>query len=84
MSNLIFRLREIALILHSVFNYIATPEEADPYFTEQWEGIRSGLFKIRIERILPFTADGIRTAQKELSTPGGTLAGKILIKIADE
>lgn len=68
----------------SMFGYISTPEEADPYFAEQWAGIRSGLFKIRVERIYPFTAEGVREAQKELSTPGGTIAGKILLKIADE
>lgn len=49
-----------------------------------WDAIKSGLFKIRIAGIYPFTADGAREAQQELTTPGGKLAGKILLKISDE
>ena len=64
-------------------NYIATPEETEPYAKELWDVVRSGLFKVRIERVVPFTADGVRDAHAELTTPGGKLAGKILIKIAD-
>ena len=61
-----------------------TPEETDAYLVELWQGIRNGLFKIRIEKVYPFSAEGAREAEKEISTPGGTLAGKVLLKIADE
>lgn len=70
--------------MHSMNNYIVTPEEAHPYLEELWQAIKTGLFKYRIERVHPFTVEGIREAQRELTSPGGTLAGKILLKISDE
>lgn len=63
---------------------MVTQEETEHYLAELWQGLRSGLFKIRIERVYPFTTEGVREAQTELTTPGGTLAGKILLKIAEE
>ena len=65
-------------------NYITTPEEADHYATELWELIKTGVFKIRISNVYPFTAEGAQNAQRELTTPGGKTVGKILLKIADE
>lgn len=65
-------------------NYIVTPEEADHYAKELWDVIKNGVFKIRISSVYPFTAEGAQEAQKELTTPGGKTAGKILIKFADE
>lgn len=63
---------------------MVTQEETEHYLAELWQALRSGLFKIRIERVYPFTTEGVREAQTELTTPGGTLAGKILLKIAEE
>ena len=68
----------------SVFGYIATPEEVHPYITETWDAVQSGLFKIRIQELYPFTADGLRDAQKDLTTPGGKVAGKLLVNISEE
>ena len=65
-------------------NYMVTPEEAHPYYEELLGALKSGLFKIRIEKTLPFTTEGVRQAQTDLTTPGGKVAGKLLIKIADE
>ncbi len=65
-------------------NYITTPEESTHYSKELFEALASGLFKIRVESVYPFSTEGAQTAQKELTTPGGKLAGKILIKVADE
>ncbi len=67
----------------SVGNYIVTPEEAHPYFVELTNALKTGLFKIRIEKTFPFTVEGVRAAQTELATPGNKIAGKLLIKIAD-
>ena len=63
---------------------MVTQEETEHYLAELWQALRSGLFKSRIERVYPFTTEGVREAQTELTTPGGTLAGKILLKIAEE
>ncbi|KIP11671.1 hypothetical protein PHLGIDRAFT_124588 [Phlebiopsis gigantea 11061_1 CR5-6] len=76
--------KNLKLVRPTLYGYLVTPEETDAYLAELWQGIKSGLFKIRIERVYPFSMEGVREAQKEISTPGGTLAGKILLKIADE
>lgn len=65
-------------------NYITLPEEADHYSKELWDLIKSGVFKLRISSVYPFSAEGAQEAQKELTTPGGKTVGKILLKIADE
>ena len=65
-------------------NYITTPEEADHYSRELWDVIKSEVFRVRIVGKYPFSTEGAREAQRDLTTPGGKLAGKILIKIADE
>ncbi|THG93923.1 hypothetical protein EW026_g7432 [Hermanssonia centrifuga] len=72
------------LVRPSMANYITTPEESTHYSKELFEALASGLFKIRVESVYPFSTEGAQTAQKELTTPGGKLAGKILIKVADE
>ena len=64
-------------------NYIVTPEEVDHYTKELWDLVGSGVFKLRIVNVYPFTTEGAQAAQREITTPGGKLAGKILIKIAD-
>lgn len=68
----------------SMANYIVLPEESGPYSKELFKLITDGVFKVRICSVYPFSTDGVKAAQKELTTPGGKLAGKILIKIADE
>ncbi|KAI0089201.1 NAD-P-binding protein [Irpex rosettiformis] len=75
--------KNIKLVRPTVGNYIVTPEEAHPYFVELTNALKTGLFKIRIEKIFPFTVEGVREAQTELATPGNKISGKILIKIAD-
>ncbi|PSS36823.1 hypothetical protein PHLCEN_2v1367 [Hermanssonia centrifuga] len=67
----------------TVYGYIVTPEEAHHYSQEVSNALKSGLFKIRICSVYPFTAEGVQEAQREITTPGGKVAGKILIKIAD-
>jgi NADPH:quinone reductase len=65
-------------------NYIVTPEEADHYSKELWDLVKRDIFKVRIVDVQPFSTEGAQEAQKELTTPGGKTAGKILIKIAEE
>ena len=68
----------------SMANYVVTPEESEHYSKELFKLLTDGVFKIRIPSRYPFTTEGARAAQTELTTPGGKLSGKILIKIADE
>ena len=65
-------------------NYVVTPDESDHYTRELFNLLTSGVFKVRICNVYPFTSEGAQTAQKELTTPGGKLAGKILIKISED
>ncbi|KIP11154.1 hypothetical protein PHLGIDRAFT_18080 [Phlebiopsis gigantea 11061_1 CR5-6] len=76
--------KNLKLVRPSMTHYITTPQEADHYSRELWDLIKTGVFKIRISSVYPFTADGAQSAQKELTTPGGKTVGKILLKIADE
>ncbi|KAI0692575.1 NAD-P-binding protein [Cytidiella melzeri] len=76
--------KNLKLVRPSTNTYIVTPEEAHPYFVELGDALKSGLFKIRIEKTFPFTAEGVQAAQTELATPGNKVAGKILIKIGEE
>lgn len=68
----------------SMANYITTPEESDHYTKELFDALTSGLFKVRICNVFPFSTEGAQTAQRELTTPGGKLAGKILLKISED
>ncbi|GJE89495.1 quinone oxidoreductase [Phanerochaete sordida] len=76
--------KNLKLVRPSMFNYIVTPEEADHYLGEMWEALRSGLFKIKVHRVFPFTAEGAREAQQEINTPGSSVTGKLLIRISEE
>ncbi|KAI0785393.1 NAD-P-binding protein [Irpex lacteus] len=76
--------KNLVLVRPSMPNYIVTPEESEHYTKELFKLLTDGVFKIRIPSRYPFTTEGARDAQTELTTPGGKLAGKILIKIADE
>ena len=71
-------------VMHRMGNYIVTPEEAHPYYVELMDALKTGLFKIRIEALYPFSTEGARAAQAELATPGNKIAGKVLLTIADE
>ncbi|PSS36821.1 hypothetical protein PHLCEN_2v1365 [Hermanssonia centrifuga] len=62
--------KNLKLVRPRVDNYIVTPEETHHYSKEAFD-------------VYPFTAEGVQGVQRELTTPAGKLAGKILIKIAD-
>ena len=67
-----------------MLHYVVTSEESEHYSKELFKLVADGVFKIRIHHAYPFTGDGAREAQKELTTPGGNVVGKILIKIRSE
>lgn len=62
-------------------NYIYTPEEAYHYGQEVWKLVGDGSLKLNIFQEYPFTAEGVRQAQRDLT--GGKTVGKLLIKFAD-
>jgi NADPH2:quinone reductase len=71
----------IRVVVVRMTNYIYTPEEAFYYIQQVWKMIGSGDFKMNIFKEYPFTAEGVKQAQQDL-TEGKTM-GKLLIKIAN-
>ena len=65
-------------------NYITTAEESDHYTKELFDLLERGVFKVRICNVFPFTSEGAQAAQREITTPGGKLAGKVIIKISED
>lgn len=68
----------------SMANYIVTPEESQYYTQQLFQELESGRLKVKIDGVYPFSTEGVRQAQTDLTTRGGKVAGKLLIKIADE
>ncbi len=61
-------------------NYIFTPEEAAYYGKTLFDLVEKNELKIRIFKEYPFTAEGVQSAQRDLT--GGKTTGKLLIKVA--
>ncbi|KAI0078847.1 NAD-P-binding protein [Panus rudis PR-1116 ss-1] len=76
--------KNLKLVRPSMANYIVTPEESQYYTKELFTELSSGRLKVKIHGVYPFTTEGVRQAQTDLTTPGGKVAGKLLYKIADE
>jgi len=76
--------KNLKLVRPSMANYIVTPEESYHYTELLWKELAGGHFKIPIFQTYPFSTEGVRQAQTDLTTPGGKVVGKLLIKIADE
>ena len=60
-------------------NYVFTPEEKLYYTNKVWDYVQKGVLKINIFKEYPFSSEGVREAQTELTT--GKTTGKLLIKI---
>ena len=65
-------------------NYIYTPAEARYYGDKLFALVASGELKIAVHKEYPFTTEGAREAQADLTTKGGSTVGKLLYKIGDE
>ncbi|KAI0783113.1 NAD-P-binding protein [Abortiporus biennis] len=76
--------KNLKLVRPSMQNYIVTPEESYQYGSELFREIEAGRLKVNIFAHYPFTTEGVRQAQTDLTTPGGKVAGKLLYTIADE
>ncbi|KZT58295.1 NAD(P)-binding protein [Calocera cornea HHB12733] len=61
-------------------NYIATPEESAEYFEWLFQLIDKGVLKFHVHEKYPFTADGLRKAQTDITSRGTT--GKLVIQVA--
>ncbi|CAL1694611.1 unnamed protein product [Somion occarium] len=76
--------KNLKLVRPSMANYIVTPEESQYYTQQLFQELESGRLKVKIDGVYPFSTEGVRQAQTDLTTRGGKVAGKLLIKIADE
>jgi len=76
--------KNLKLVRPSMVNYIVTPEESQHYGEELFKEVTLGHMKVNIFGVYPFSTEGVRQAQTDLTTRGGKVAGKLLIKIADE
>lgn len=70
------------LLSNRLLNYVVTPEESDSYTTELFKLIENGTVKINVHKVYPFTAEGVKQTQRDLT--GGLTTGKLVIKVADE
>lgn len=65
-------------------NYIYTPEEARYYGDKLFGYISKNELKITIHKQYPFSTEGAREAQTDLTTKGGTTVGKLVYKLSDD
>ncbi|KAI0003410.1 NAD(P)-binding protein [Russula compacta] len=79
----LFKLTEknVKLLRPTMNTYTVTLEERNDYSRELWSLVSSGALRINIHSEYPFTADGVRQAQIDLTS--GKTTGKLLIKVAD-
>lgn len=62
-------------------NYVYTAEEAAHYGKVLFNLVETGALKIKIFKEYPFTEEGAKAAQSDLTERGGKTTGKLLIKI---
>ena len=74
--------KNIKLTRPTLLNYIVTPEESGHYARELLGLVGNGTVKINIFKEYPFTAEGIRQTQTDIT--GRSTIGKLIVKIADE
>lgn len=71
--------KNVKVVRPTLNNYILTPEEFRRYADEYFQFLADGL-KVEIHKVYPFTADGVRQAQIDI-TGRGTI-GKLLVNVA--
>ena len=74
----------LSSLLSRMANYIYTPEEARYYGEKLFGYISRDELTITIYKQYPFTTQGAREAQTDLTTKGGSTVGKLVYKISDE
>lgn len=63
-----------------LWNYVTEPSEFHEYTTELFELIQSGKLDIAIHDEYPFTTEGIRQTQIDITGRG--TSGKLVVKVA--
>ena len=58
-----------------------TPSEASYYSNKLWSLVGSGALKPTIHKEYPFSAEGVKQAQKDLTS--GKTVGKLVIKVGN-
>lgn len=60
-------------------NYVYTASEALYYSNKLWSLVGSGALKQTVHKEYPFSAEGVKQAQTDLT--GGHTVGKLVIKV---
>ncbi|KAF7307238.1 USP domain-containing protein [Mycena indigotica] len=71
--------KNVVLLRPTFGNYCQTAEELLYYTTKLWEIIGAGGLKVKIHQEYPFTVEGAKEAQKDLTS--GKTTGKLLYKV---
>ncbi|TFK41971.1 hypothetical protein BDQ12DRAFT_663251 [Crucibulum laeve] len=73
--------KNVKLLRPTMSNYVYTPEEAQYYGQKVFDYIHKGILKIQIFKEYPFTEEGVKEAQQDLTT--GKTTGKLIINVKD-
>ncbi|KIJ66451.1 hypothetical protein HYDPIDRAFT_86284 [Hydnomerulius pinastri MD-312] len=73
--------KNLKLLRPTMTNYTATASEVLYYSNALWSLVANGTLRSIIHKEYPFTAEGVREAQSDLT--GGKTAGKLVIKVSD-
>ncbi|KAK7683191.1 hypothetical protein QCA50_013864 [Cerrena zonata] len=71
--------KNVTIARPTLKNYIFTLEEGRRYITELFDLVASQKLKVRIHKEYPFTAEGVREAERDLT--GRKTTGKLLVKV---
>lgn len=69
-------------MLSSVSNYIDWAKDGRAYAKELFDLISKGSVKLNIYKEYPFTADGVKNAQIDITS--GKTTGKLIVKVSDD
>ncbi|KAE8212489.1 hypothetical protein CF327_g3867 [Tilletia walkeri] len=71
--------KNVKLVRPQLYGYVKTREETDRWSKELFDLIAAGHLKMNVHAEYPFTTEGIRQAQTDLTSRGTT--GKLIVKI---
>ncbi|KLO09266.1 NAD-binding protein [Schizopora paradoxa] len=73
--------KNLKLLRPTLNNYVVTPEESYYYTTELFKLIENGTVKINVHKVYPFTAEGAKQTQIDITGRGTT--GKLVIQVSE-